>query len=121
MYYEPRNPVVFENHVQRDKMIGEGYLELLERAPESPNMRAQFAKFENSGSTRWHWHEGSQLLFGTQGEGFIEIEGLGTFDITVGTRVIVPPGVWHKHGGSGSGPFVHLAVTTGATQWEDAE
>ena len=58
------------------------------------------------------------MLYGTEGIGFVEFQGVpDDLEITGGTRVLVPAGVWHRHGATPKERFVHLAVTVGETHW----
>ena len=120
MYYRAKEKIEFEPEPDGCKMCGDARLEKLPNAPASPNMRATFVRFEAGAYTKWHWHEGTQLLYGTEGKGFVELEGMKgmrDFEIDKGTRVFIPPGVWHRHGATREGRFMHLAVTTGRTHW----
>lgn len=118
MYYRAYPKVKYRSKVDTCKMCGEGRLEDLPNAPESPNMRAIFVEFQRGAYTKWHRHEGTQLLYGTEGTGFVEFQGVPDLDIAPGTRVLVPAGVWHRHGAKPKERFVHLAVTVGETHWK---
>jgi len=100
-----------------DKMCGEGLIEVLEHAPNSPNLRAAYVKFVNGAHTKWHYHTGEQMLLATQGTGFVEFQGLPDIRLQQGDRVFIPAGVWHRHGAAGE-KLIHLAVTTGETIWD---
>lgn len=125
MYYKAKKKIVYESKPNKRIMCGDGRLEKLSNAPESPNMRAIYVRFEACGYTKWHWHEGTQLLYGTKGRGFVELQGMetekgkGSLPIEIGTRVLIPAGVWHRHGATSVGRFEHLAVTEGKTHWKE--
>ena len=80
------------------KMCGDGHTEELERAPQSPYLRAVHVKFVDGARTKWHYHSRAQILMATQGQGFVELRGLPVVSIYENDRVIIPAGVWHRHG-----------------------
>ena len=103
------------------KMCGDGRIEQVGNAPASPALRALHVKFVNGAHTKWHYHTGEQLLLGTSGKGFVEIQGSPISKIGEGDRILVPRGVWHQHGAVQGETFVHLAVTSGETVWDEAD
>ena len=103
------------------RMCGNGCIEELEGALASPSLRAAHVKFVDGAYTKWHFHTGEQLLLGTNGKGFVELQGSPISKIGEGDRVLVPKGVWHRHGALDKGTFVHLAVTSGETAWDEAD
>jgi quercetin dioxygenase-like cupin family protein len=118
MYYKARPEFKYEPKPDRCKMCGEGRLCDLANVPASPNMRAIFVEFQPGAYTKSHWHEGTQFLYGTEGTGFVELEGVDDLEITEGTRVLILAGVWYRHGATPEECLVHLAVTVGKTHWE---
>ena len=92
--------------------------EELDHATVSPYMRAKYVKFDQGGHTKWHYHTREQLLLVNKGSGFIEIKGSPVQKQDEGDSVIIPNGVWHRHGSKGE-EFIHLAVTTGKTIWDE--
>jgi len=103
------------------KMCGNGQMEELPHAPEEPQLRAAYVRFENGAYTKWHYHTGTQLLVGVEGVGFVEIQGLPRFPLRERDRVFVPAGVWHRHGAEAGQTMIHLAVTTGFTEWDQKD
>ncbi|MDH4135457.1 MAG: cupin domain-containing protein [Anaerolineae bacterium] len=99
-------------------MCGDGFIEELAETPASPNLRAAFVKFVCGAFTKWHYHTGEQMLFATEGEGFVEFQDRPTIEIREGARVFIPTGVWHRHGAAEGKTLIHLAVTYGATIWD---
>ncbi len=57
------------------------------------------------------------MLLGRDEDGFVEIQGHQTYTISCDDRVIIPAGVWHRHGAMEKKEFSHLAVTIGRTIW----
>lgn len=119
MYY----PAGAIKYAKRDskRMCGDGCIEELDDAPVSPAMRAANVKFVDGAFTKWHYHTDEQLLLGTDGEGFVELQGHPIVAIGKGDRVLIPTGVWHRHGAAEKQTFGHLAVTSGETKWDDKD
>src|SRR6266576_2955650 len=80
------------------KMCGDGRMEVLQRGPASPHLRAAHVKFVRGAHTKWHFHKGDQLLLVTQGNGFVEFQNLPALKIRKDDRVFVLAGAWHRHG-----------------------
>lgn len=99
------------------KMCGDGFMEELERGPASPHLRATYVEFVHGAHTKWHYHNGEQLLLVTQGKGFVEFQNDSILEIREGDRMFIPTGLWHRHGAGEGEAMVHLAVTTGETKW----
>jgi len=99
------------------KMCGDGQIEDLPGMHSHPFMRALYVRFKKGAYTKWHCHTGEQILIAIEGKGFVEFEGQPDIQIAVGDRVYVPAGLWHRHGALEGETLVHLAITTGDTQW----
>ncbi len=104
-----------------ENMCGKGFPEEVEQEPAPPSMRAAFVKFVDGGCTKWHFHTGEQMLFATEGQGFVEFQYGPRLEIREGARVHIPVGVWHRHGAAQAKTLVHLAVTYGDTKWDDED
>jgi quercetin dioxygenase-like cupin family protein len=119
MYYPAGKPIYPEK--PSENICGEGYLEEFENPPPPQSVRAIFVKFTKGAYTKWHTHSGDQLLYGIRGKGFVEMEGTQTIKLKKGDRVIISGGVRHRHGARKEKSFVHLAVTTGETDWNEED
>jgi len=96
---------------------GFGFIEDLQDSPKSPSLRAIYVKFNIGAYTKWHYHTGDQMLLGKRGEGFVEIQGRQSYTLKKNDRIIIPAGVWHRHGAVIGKKLIHLAVTIGRTIW----
>jgi len=103
------------------EMCGDGRKEKLDYAPAPPNLRAEYVRFVEGAHTKWHYHTGEQLLMPTAGTGFVEFRGLPLLEMRSGDRVLIPAGVWHRHGALQGQTMTHLAVTTGETKWPQSD
>jgi len=70
------------------------------------------------GSTPLHVHIGGQVIVGTAGRGFVEVDG-DRAEIAAGDVVICPPGEQHTHGALADSHFGHLTVTTGGYRFPE--
>lgn len=75
--------------------------------------------FVPGGRTYWHSHERGQLLHVTSGEGWVCERGGRRERIRSGDVVWAPPGEEHWHGATDEHALHHLAVSLGATSWQD--
>jgi quercetin dioxygenase-like cupin family protein len=77
-----------------------------------------FVRFEPGARNNWHSHSGGQLLFVTEGEGYLQTRGQPPLIIRAGDAVSCPPDEEHWHGATPDGPgMTHLAVTYGKINW----
>jgi quercetin dioxygenase-like cupin family protein len=95
---------------------GEAWRDILQQ---KDGMSASRNFFTPCARTHWHSHEGGQLLIIESGEGFV-----ATADEVVrghfGDIIWTPPGVRHWHGGSHSRSMLHLAISFGGVDWQEA-
>lgn len=103
---------------EKNEMDGIVYQQRSASLPPIPEMRAINVKFENGSHTKWHYHEGWQVLTGSEGVGFVQEKDAQTFDLSCGKRVLIPPFVWHRHGAKPGESMTHMAVTYGLTTWD---
>ena len=66
--------------------------------------------FDAGAHTRPHTHETDQVLCFVRGTGFVWIAGEERQLVDEHGVVVVPAGIVHMHGATGSGPICHLAV-----------
>jgi len=100
---------------------GSVLLEDLPDAPASPHLRCAFVRFERGARTKLHYHTGGQVLWVTEGEGFVEFSDGVTHELSADTRVVIPPGELHRHGAKAGADCEHLATTAGETVWWSAD
>ncbi|MCS7480477.1 cupin domain-containing protein [Umezawaea endophytica] len=79
-------------------------------------------RFEPGARNGWHLHTGGQLLFVTEGEGYVQARGEAPVLVRAGDAVSCPPDEEHWHGATPEGPgMTHLAVTYGKIVWLDGQ
>jgi quercetin dioxygenase-like cupin family protein len=76
--------------------------------------------FTPGARTFWHRHGSGQILQVLAGRGLIQSEGEPVRQIVAGDTVWVPPGERHWHGAAPDAFMVHVAISLGATEWEEA-
>jgi len=67
--------------------------------------------FEKGCINRWHTHDHVQILMGTMGRGYAQMDGQPAEEITVGDVVVIPAGTKHWHGAAKDSQFTHLAIS----------
>jgi quercetin dioxygenase-like cupin family protein len=78
---------------------------------------ATVVRFEPGVRNHWHSHEGGQLIYVIEGEGWVQARGTAAQQIRVGDAVATGPREEHWHGAGRSGPMAHLVVNVGETRW----
>ncbi|WP_051793036.1 cupin domain-containing protein [Amycolatopsis jejuensis] len=79
--------------------------------------RLLMVQYEPGARTKWHTHEGDQILVGTSGEGLVQAKGEKAVPIRAGDIVVCRAGETHWHGAAPGSAFTHLAVTQGGIDW----
>ena len=82
--------------------------------------RISYYIFESGARTRWHSHEGGQLLLAEEGTGRTQVRGGAVRDLRAGDSAWSPPGVAHWHGASPGHSAKMYQVSRGATSWMEA-
>jgi quercetin dioxygenase-like cupin family protein len=97
---------------------GDTALRELHANAEDASVNVLFVRFEPGARNNWHLHTGGQLLFVTEGEGYVQVRGQEPLVIRAGDAVSCPPDEEHWHGATPDGPgMTHLAVTYGEIVW----
>jgi quercetin dioxygenase-like cupin family protein len=86
------------------------------RKPALPTFAA-VVRFETGVRNYWHSHEGGQLLYVIEGEGWVQLRGGGAQRIRLGDAVATEPNEEHWHGAGRSGPLAHIVINVGETRW----
>lgn len=85
-----------------------------------PPTSVAVVRFEPGVRNHWHSHAGGQLMFVTEGEGWVQGRRGGALRIGVGVTVVTEANEEHWHGAGRRGPFAHLVVNIGETRWLEA-
>jgi quercetin dioxygenase-like cupin family protein/alkylhydroperoxidase/carboxymuconolactone decarboxylase family protein YurZ len=73
--------------------------------------------FAPGSRNHWHSHKVGQILLVTGGEGWYQERGKPAQKLKEGDTVNIPANVKHWHGATNDSWFVHLALTTGESEW----
>ena len=78
---------------------------------EDVTVRSAEVTFRPGERTRWHTHDGIQVLYVTEGPGVVATRDEER-EVAAGDLVLFPPGEehWHGTGDDAEGPFSHLFV-----------
>lgn len=79
--------------------------------------RISYYVFESGARTRWHSHEGGQLLLAEEGMGRTQVRGGPVRDLRSGDTAWSPPGIAHWHGASPGHSAKMYQVSRGTTTW----
>jgi quercetin dioxygenase-like cupin family protein len=82
--------------------------------------RISYYVFESGARTRWHSHEGGQLLLAEEGVGRTQVRGGPVMDLRAGQSTWSPPGASHWHGASPGQSAKMYQISRGATTWMEA-
>lgn len=106
------------------KFTGTSYMNWLTQYNEETKIPA-FGQvtFEPCTRTDWHYHDGGQILFVTEGVGVFEMEGEPARLMQAGDVILIPPGKKHFHSAINDSWFAHIAIgvnpDVGTTNWLD--
>jgi quercetin dioxygenase-like cupin family protein len=66
--------------------------------------------FEPGSRSKPHMHNRDQILYFTEGPGFVAVDGGDDQLVEAGEFVMLPAGIPHMHGAPASGPAAHLSI-----------
>jgi quercetin dioxygenase-like cupin family protein len=75
--------------------------------------------FTPGARTFWHRHQNGQILQVLSGRGLVCADGDDPHPITAGDTIWVPAGERHWHGAAPDSFMSHMAISLGATHWEE--
>lgn len=101
------------------RFTGSVELEMLHAAEAEGEPDTALVHFSAGAASHWHAHPGGQLLFAVSGRARVGSDAGGSVELTPGTLVVTPPDERHWHGAASGADATLLAVTWGATAWED--
>lgn len=87
--------------------------------PQVDGVAVNHVIFSPGARSYWHSHERGQLLHVTGGQGWVCRREGQAEPVRAGDLVWAPPGERHWHGAGDRHVLVHLAVSLGATAWQD--
>jgi quercetin dioxygenase-like cupin family protein len=73
--------------------------------------------FDPGARTKWHSHEGGQVIFVEQGRLRVQERGKPAREVEQGTSFHVAPGVPHWHGALPNAGITQISLSFGTTSW----
>jgi len=73
--------------------------------------------FEPGARTKWHSHEGGQIILVEEGVGLYQLKGGPVRELHAGETVYCPPGVVHWHGASPTQGGTQFNISRGGITW----
>jgi quercetin dioxygenase-like cupin family protein len=74
-------------------------------------------KFEAGSRTRWHSHDGGQIILVEEGVGRTQIRGGPVIELHANETIYCPPGVEHWHGAAPDKSGVQYNISRGGIKW----
>jgi quercetin dioxygenase-like cupin family protein len=87
--------------------------------PESFKASIARFRFDPGARTKWHTHEGGQIVMVEEGVGRTQIKGGPVIELKPGDVVYCPPGVSHWHGAAPDQGALQYNVSRGTTTFGD--
>ena len=78
-----------------------------------------YARFEPGARTRWHTHEGGQIILVEEGVARTQVRGGPVIELKVGETTYVGPGLSHWHGAAPDRGGVQYNISRGGTTFTD--
>jgi quercetin dioxygenase-like cupin family protein len=89
----------------------------ISRIEENSQAAIAHIRFEAGSRTRWHAHEGGQIILVEEGVGLVQERGGPVIELHAGETTYAKPGVEHWHGASPTQAGVQFNVTRGNIKW----
>ena len=74
-------------------------------------------RFEPGARTKWHSHEGGQIILVEEGVGRTQVKGGPVIELHAGETIYAPPGVIHWHGAAPDKGGVQFNIARGGIKW----
>jgi quercetin dioxygenase-like cupin family protein len=74
-------------------------------------------RFEAGSRTKWHSHEGGQIILVEEGVGLAQVKGGPVIELHAGEAIYCPPGAVHWHGAAPNAAGVQFNVSRGGITW----
>ncbi|MGP0030954.1 MAG: cupin domain-containing protein [Acidimicrobiales bacterium] len=100
-----------------DWFTGDVWIDVIASGPEPSLINVGAVHFSPGARTAWHWHEGGQSLYVTEGKGRVQSRGDRVVDIRPGDVIHTPDGEEHWHGAAPDHFMTHLSITEGRAHW----
>jgi quercetin dioxygenase-like cupin family protein len=75
--------------------------------------------FDKGARTKWHMHEGGQVILVESGVGLYQVKGGPVVELHANETTYAPPGVWHWHGASPKEGGTQYNLSRGNITWGD--
>ncbi|TKC00966.1 cupin domain-containing protein [Pedobacter cryophilus] len=98
--------------VSNSNFTGTVWLNMLLPSDTVYNSNIGLVTFEPRARTKWHYHQGGQILLVTQGKGLYQEKGKAIQVIQKGDVVKCPPNIPHWHGATAKDTMTHIAIGT---------
>ena len=86
---------------------------------EKPTGAIAHYKFDPGARTKWHIHEGGQVILIEEGVARVQAKGGPLLELHAGDTLYAKPGVAHWHGASPDQSATQYNVSRGRTEWLD--
>ena len=96
---------------------GAVYIDTAAAPSEHTRISASSVHFTPGARTAWHYHDGGQTLYVTEGRGRVQARGHEIVELNAGDVVFAPDGEEHWHGASPEHFMTHLSITEGGPHW----
>ena len=83
-----------------------------EHLPGAGDVKVGLVRFEAGACTRWHTHDGDQLLLIVDGRGWISTR-TDVAEVHAGSTVVIPAGEEHYHAAADDSAMVQYSVLAG--------
>lgn len=84
---------------------------------EKPQGNIAHFRFSPGSRTKWHSHEGGQIILVEEGVGLTQVRGGPVIELHAGDTIWCPPGVEHWHGAAPDKGGVQYNISRGGIKW----
>jgi quercetin dioxygenase-like cupin family protein len=81
------------------------------------DIRTNRYHFDPGARTKWHSHEGGQVIYVEEGRLRVQEKGKATHEFEQGATFHVAPGITHWHGAPPSAGSTQISLSFGMTNW----
>ena len=100
-----------------DWFTGDVFVDPIAQGQGATPMSVGSVHFTPSAHTAWHRHTIGQILYATEGLGYVQARGGPLLIIRPGDVISIAGGEEHWHGAAPDHFMTHIAITEGDTEW----
>ena len=105
--------------IQAQQKQNSNFMGTVTKVDENSQASIAHFRFEPGSRTKWHIHEGGQIILVEEGVALTQLKGGPVIELHAGETTYAPPGVAHWHGAAPDKGGTQFNISRGGITWLD--